>query len=124
MIRLESAGGGVELRVTKSREDMGHGIEQNFVVTDQDENSFVVEVNGNPGSKIIDITGYNYFHDLVKHVEKKAGFSRKEEETGKDDSTSAQAQLAALEAKQDKGERMSINEVGLMGALRRMIRAA
>ena len=27
MIRLESDGGGVELRVTRSREDIGHGIE-------------------------------------------------------------------------------------------------
>ena len=40
MIRIESGGRGVELRVTKSCEDTGHGIEQNFVDTDQEEGHF------------------------------------------------------------------------------------
>ncbi|CAG4990479.1 hypothetical protein DYBT9275_00537 [Dyadobacter sp. CECT 9275] len=95
----------------------------------QDGNSYVVEVNGNPGSKIIDITGYNYFHDLVKHIEKKTGFSRKEDkkEEGKkekDDSNSPRAQLASLESRQERGERMSINEVAMMGLLRKLVKVA
>ena len=94
------------------------------LIKDQDENSYVVEVNGNPGSKIIDITGHNYFQDLVQHIEKKVGASNKKEETQKEDSKSPHAQLASLEIKQDKGEKMSVNEVALMGTLRRMIRAA
>lgn len=41
----------------------------------KDENgiSYIVEVNGNPGTKVIDITGHNYFIDLVEHIENKAG---------------------------------------------------
>lgn len=94
------------------------------LIKDQDENSYVVEVNGNPGSKIIDITGHNYFQDLVEHIEKKVGVSSKKEETPKEDGKSPHAQLASLEIKQARGEKMSVNEVALMGTLRRMIRAA
>ena len=36
---------------------------------DQDGKAYVIEVNGNPGSGIIKITGHNHFIDLVKHVE-------------------------------------------------------
>lgn len=94
------------------------------LIKDQDGNSYVVEVNGNPGSKIIDITGYNYFHDLVKYVETKTGFSRKEEETEKGESQSARAQLASLEVKQEQGEKMSINEIAMMSTLRRLVKVA
>jgi hypothetical protein len=74
--------------------------------------------------KIIDITGYNYFQDLVTHIEKKVGVSSKKEETEKEESNSPHAQLASLEIIQERGEKMSVNEVALMGTLRRMIRAA
>jgi len=94
------------------------------LIKDQDENSYVVEVNGNPGSKIIDITGHNYFQDLVTHIERKVGVSSKKDETKQEDSKSPHAQLASLEFKQERGEKMSVNEVALMGTLRRMIRAA
>jgi hypothetical protein len=33
----------------------------------------VIEVNGNPGSQIIGVTGYNYFIDLVEMVESSRG---------------------------------------------------
>jgi ribosomal protein S6--L-glutamate ligase len=33
--------------------------------------SYVIEVNGNPGTKIINITGHNYFADLVKYCKGK-----------------------------------------------------
>ena len=70
------------------------------------------------------IPGHNYFQDLVSHIEKKVGVSGKKEETQQEDSNSPKAQLASLELKQERGEKMSINEVGLFGALRRMISAA
>ncbi|WP_083422198.1 ATP-grasp domain-containing protein [Arsenicibacter rosenii] len=35
--------------------------------------TYATEVNGNPGTGIIDITGHNYFIDLVKHIEQKTG---------------------------------------------------
>lgn len=42
----------------------------------------------NSGSKIIDITGHNYFQDLVEHIERKVGVSSRKEEEQKDDSSS------------------------------------
>lgn len=43
------------------------------LMNDENGKSFIIEVNGNPGTKIIDITGYNYFDDLVEHIEKQTG---------------------------------------------------
>jgi hypothetical protein len=74
--------------------------------------------------KIIDITGHNYFQDLVTHIENKVGISSKKEETEKEDNRCTYAQLASLELKQERGEKMIMNEVALMGALRGMIKAA
>ncbi|WP_421830058.1 ATP-grasp domain-containing protein [Larkinella sp.] len=34
---------------------------------------YVTEVNGNPGTGIIDLTGYNHFKDLVAYLELKTG---------------------------------------------------
>lgn len=42
------------------------------IVRDKDK-SYVIEVNGNPGTKIIDIAGVNFFEDLIKHVETRVG---------------------------------------------------
>lgn len=42
------------------------------LMKDKDGNSFVIEVNSNPGFKIIDITGHNFFIDLVKLCKSKA----------------------------------------------------
>jgi ribosomal protein S6--L-glutamate ligase len=36
-------------------------------------NFYITEINGNPGTGIIDITGYNYFIDLVMYIETKSG---------------------------------------------------
>lgn len=68
--------------------------------------------------------GYNYFHDLVKHVEKKVGVSSKKEEDKKEDTDSPRAQLASLEQRADSGGKLTVTEYALMGALRRMIGAA
>jgi ribosomal protein S6--L-glutamate ligase len=39
------------------------------ILKDSDGRTYVIEVNGNPGSQIIGITGHNYFTDLVEMVE-------------------------------------------------------
>lgn len=41
------------------------------IMKDEKGNTFVIEVNGNPGTKIIDITGHNYFVDLIAMIERK-----------------------------------------------------
>jgi ribosomal protein S6--L-glutamate ligase len=39
------------------------------ILKDSDGRTYVIEVNGNPGSRIVQITGHNYFTDLVEMVE-------------------------------------------------------
>jgi len=39
------------------------------IIKDEEGKTYVIEVNGNPGTKIIDITGHNYFEDLVQYIE-------------------------------------------------------
>lgn len=39
------------------------------LMKDEKGNSYIVEVNGNPGTKIIDLTEHNYFVDLIKFIE-------------------------------------------------------
>lgn len=43
------------------------------LMKDEKDTSYVVEVNGNPGTLIIGLTGHNYFVDLVKFVERRNG---------------------------------------------------
>jgi len=40
------------------------------VMKDTDGKPFVIEINSNPGTGIIGITGYNHFKDLVKYCER------------------------------------------------------
>lgn len=58
------------------------------IMKDKDGNSFVIEVNGNPGTKIIDITGHNFFIDLVKFCKSKA---KENQRPGNDQVSSLQA---------------------------------
>lgn len=39
------------------------------VMRDADGKPYVIEINSNPGTKIIDVTGYNHFIDLVRFCE-------------------------------------------------------
>lgn len=41
------------------------------LMKDQDGVSYCIEANGNPGAKIIDITGVNYFIDLIQYCKRK-----------------------------------------------------
>jgi ribosomal protein S6--L-glutamate ligase len=45
------------------------------ILKDSDDRTYVIEVNGNPGSQIIGITKHNYFIDLVEMVELSQGKS-------------------------------------------------
>lgn len=58
-----------------------------LMTDDQDGKSFIIEVNGNPGTKIIDVTGHNYFVDLVNHVE--ARYKQRKQEQAANSSASA-----------------------------------
>lgn len=72
--------GGSGKMVTLSKEDQAIcvnaskvlGLEFSGVdlIKDDKGKSYVVEVNGNPGTKIINITEHNYFVDLVEMIEK------------------------------------------------------
>jgi len=55
------------------------------ILKDEEGKTYVIEVNGNPGTKIINITGHNYFVDLVKHIEGKLDkrSDKSEDEGGK-----------------------------------------
>jgi ribosomal protein S6--L-glutamate ligase len=50
------------------------------IMQDKEGQTYVVEVNGNPGTKIIGITGHNYFNDLIGFIESKVDKERKGEE--------------------------------------------
>lgn len=57
------------------------------LMTDQEGKSYIIEVNGNPGTKIIDVTGHNYFVDLVNHTE--ARYKQRKQEQAANGSASA-----------------------------------
>jgi ribosomal protein S6--L-glutamate ligase len=60
------------------------------IMVDENGKAYVIEVNGNPGTGIIKITGHNHFTDLVEFVEKKVG--KKNRDSTKEELT-PQAQL-------------------------------
>ena len=66
---------GLGRKVVLSDEDRAVGLEFAGVdiMKDEEGKTHVVEVNGNPGTKIINITGYNYFLDLIKLIEQRVG---------------------------------------------------
>jgi len=39
------------------------------LMKDEKGKNYIIEVNGNPGTKIIDITEHNYFNDLIAYIE-------------------------------------------------------
>lgn len=43
------------------------------LIRDENGRAYILEVNGNPGTKAIAITGVNYFTGLIAHVEKQTG---------------------------------------------------
>lgn len=92
--------------------------------------TYITEVNGNPGTGIIDVTGQNYFNDLIKHIETRAKknetaaapvpLSNDEQETQKQESEE-EASLRnynQLVAKQKRGV-LSYNEGALLSFFKR-----
>jgi ribosomal protein S6--L-glutamate ligase len=83
--RANISQGGTGRKITLSLEDQAIcvraskavGLEFSGVdiLKDSDGRTYVIEVNGNPGSQIIGITGHNYFIDLVEMVESTQGKS-------------------------------------------------
>lgn len=54
------------------------------IMKDQKGTVFVCEVNGNPGTKIVDLTGHNYFVDLVKFTATKAKTANRQSQKQED----------------------------------------
>ena len=46
------------------------GVDVMKVKHGDDEIKYFIEINSNPGEKIIDITGHNHYEDLIDYVEK------------------------------------------------------
>lgn len=72
------------------------------LMLDEEKKAYIVEINGNSGSRIIKITGHNHFTDLVKLIEKKVGKGSKE--TKVESTEKAQIPLTALEEQALKKE--------------------
>jgi hypothetical protein len=65
---------------------------------------------------MIQITGHNYFKDLIQHIERKVGVPQKKEKvTNKNEIDSNRAQLTLLTGKEERGEKMSVNEIAMLG---------
>ena len=59
------------------------------IIKDEEGKTYVIEVNGNPGTKIIDITGHNYFNDLIDYIEGNVSKSKNVENDNQSASASA-----------------------------------
>lgn len=70
------------------------------ILKDEDGKTYVIEVNGNPGTKIINITGHNYFVDLVEHIENKLD----KKPSKSDDTQAAQARTQNANIKPDESD--------------------
>lgn len=46
---------------------------------DGKKTNYLIEINSNPGEKIIGITGHNHYEDLIRFVEKAVGFNQNDE---------------------------------------------
>jgi ribosomal protein S6--L-glutamate ligase len=83
--RANISQGGAGRKVTLSEEDQeicvkaSQAVNLDFsgvdILKGKDGKTYVIEVNGNPGTRIIGITGHNYFVDLVEMIESE--FERK-----------------------------------------------
>lgn len=78
---ISQGGSGCLIKLTEEQEQIcvkaskALGLSFSGVDLMKDENgkSYIIEVNGNPGTKIIDITGHNYFDNLVAFIEAQVG---------------------------------------------------
>lgn len=70
------------------------------IMKDKDGKTYVIEANGAPGTRIINITGHNYFVDLVEHIENKLD----KKATKSDNAQAAQAQIQKANIKPDESD--------------------
>lgn len=94
--------------------------------------TYVTEVNGNPGTGIIDVTGQNYFSNLVQHIETRTKREdtvvtpvplRNKEETEKhqqDEEEAITKRYDMLLSKEKVGQ-LSYNENGILAFLKKKL---
>jgi ribosomal protein S6--L-glutamate ligase len=78
---LSQGGSGRKVELTDIQKDLcvraSQALGLNFsgvdLMIDEDKKAYVIEVNGNPGTGIIKITGQNHFVDLIRFIEDKVG---------------------------------------------------
>lgn len=78
---ISQGGSGRLIELTKEQEQicvnaskaLGLSFSGVDLMKDANGKNYIIEVNGNPGTKIIDITGHNYFDDLVAFIETQTG---------------------------------------------------
>jgi ribosomal protein S6--L-glutamate ligase len=78
---ISQGGSGRLIELTKEQEQicvtaskaLGLSFSGVDLMKDANGKNYIIEVNGNPGTKIIDITGHNYFEDLVSFIETQVG---------------------------------------------------
>ena len=75
------------------------------ILKDEEGKTYVIESNGAPGTKVINITGHNYFIDLVKHIENKLD-KRSSKEEGKE-SAQASAPARSIDTRPDESDEES-----------------
>ncbi|SOD88528.1 ribosomal protein S6--L-glutamate ligase [Spirosoma fluviale] len=94
------------------------------IMKDDKGKTFVIEVNGNPGTKIIDLTGHNYFVDLVKMVEEKVGKIENKEDNTDEASTSnrlvGNTKVTLFRQKVDPYEKLSEQEIARIENINRL----
>lgn len=82
------------------------------LIRDKNGNAFILEVNGNPGTKIIDITGHNYFDDLVSLIEKRLNYKASESTQIDEDEAKVAPTVKTLEALESTvGKQASLQQV-------------
>lgn len=94
-------------------------------VRDSKGNALFIEANGNPGEKIIKVTGRNHYEDLLDFLIEKMGKQSKTATIGKNADTSAatpvkaQADLQRIEAKVKEGIPLRLNEAAILAVHQR-----
>ncbi len=99
---LSKSGSGRSIELSKEDQEIcieankAVGLEHSGVdlMKDKDGTTFAIEVNGNPGTKIIDVTGVNFFEHLIEHCIRKAG--GKPKQSAESDGKSSQAAPPAV----------------------------
>ena len=95
-------------------------------VRDSKGNALFIEANGNPGEKIIAVTGHNHYEDLLELIISKVGATSippagngKSADTSDEGQTTAQTERQRLEAKAKMGVPLSLSESAILSIYQR-----